>query len=259
MAISYTSTSTQNSSTPRSTTDRRARRDELVREYNQQSASRARWARLSTQDAINAHKQNSARAKARALERAEYENRQKERNEIEAKKRERDRERAASEARTHAGKSEKTEMSRTRTARRVVEPLSSREYQEKTRRSFEHYERERAVRDPYQRSSLRSGERQVIDGRGTIDSRAFNELDIITNKTIDDQDKHDATLTVSDSPRRWKTSSRNAADSAPSIGQVGSQGSGLIDSYKQLPPFVQIAIPVILILLLILIFLLLKG
>ena len=259
MAISYTSNNEKSEKQSVPQEDRRLTRDELVREYNQKSASRARWARLSAQDAVNAHLQNSARAKARELERAEYENMRKERAEIESKKREQQRDLAASQARASAGESERSGGKKPRNPKRVVEPLTSQEYQEKTRRSFEHYERERAVRDPYQKSPKRNGNRTVIDGRGTIDSRAFNELDIITNKTVDEQDQHDAALTVSSSPKRWKTSSKNAAANAPSIGHVGSSVHGIVGFYSDLPPFVKIAIPIIIVLIIILIFLLMRG
>lgn len=250
------STQTQKSTTSQNQVDRRGRRDELVREYNQQSASRARWARLSAQDTIKSHMQNSARAKARALERAEYENKRKERGEIEARRRAQQRDRAASEARTSAGANESSNSSIMYPKKRVVEPLSSKEYQEKTRRSFEHYERERAVRDPYSRQTQRNSNREVIDGRGTIDSRAFNELDIISNKTINDQDRHETSLSTNDSPKRWKTKDSQTSRHLPSLGNREQSENGVFSFYKQLPPFVQISIPIIIVLIIIVLFLL---
>ncbi len=259
MSINYTSAQPQRPSSVRSNQDRRGRRDEIVREYNQQSASRARWARLSAQDALKTHMQNSAKAKARELERAELENKRKERSEIEARRRAQARDRAASEARTDASANEHSDRSRRQTPRRVVAPLSSKEYQEKTRRSFEHYERERALRDPYSRSAKSNTNREVIDGRGTIDSRAFNELEIITNKTIDKQDRHEASVTVNDSSRRWRTTEASFSSSFSNSRDSEGNIAGMLGFYKQLPPFVQISIPVIALLVIILIFLLVKG
>ena len=260
MSISYTNDQPiQNK--PQSRAQSKFSRDELIKEYNQESASRARSARLKTQDVVQDHMRSAARAKAREQEREAFEKRQKERSEMEAKKRAQERDISASKARTDAQIEACNTKTRIRPRQtRVVEPLSSKEYQEKTRRSFEHYERERAVRDPYQPARLGRGERQVIDGRGTIDSRAFNELDIITNHAIDDSDKHDATLMSESSNRRWRTSNRNSADSAPSIGRVGhSPNTNLSEMWQDLPQFVKISVPVIIVLLLIIIFLFARG
>lgn len=230
-------------------------RDSIVREYNSEAASYARGARLRANEKTESYQQNRARSKERAAARAQYDAMRREEEAIRAEKRAKERDYALSQARESASLEEKT--SRSTQKRRVVEPMSSQEYQEKTRKNFEHYERERAVRDPYQPRNLRSGERTVIDGRGTIDSRAFNEQDIITNRAVAEEDKHEATLTTTTARERWKTHQDSFSKNAPSIGQVGQNST--LSAFKELPIFFRVVIPIIVILIIIVIYLLIRG
>lgn len=255
MSVNYSSNNAQNA--PRDTSVARPKptRDSIVREYNSEAASYARGARLRANEKAEFYKQSAARSKERAAARAQYEAMRKEEEAIQAEKRARERDYALSQARESASLGEKT--THTSQKRRVVEPLSSQEYQEKTRKNFEHYERERAVRDPYQPRSARKGERTVIDGRGTIDSRAFNEQDIITNRVVAEEDKHEATLTTTDAKERWRTRKDSFSKNAPSIGRVG--GNTAFSAFRELPPFFRVVIPVIIILIIIVIVLIIKG
>lgn len=246
MSIKYTSNITI-SNNNEDASKRPLTRNELVDEYNSRSASRARYARIKAEESSLIHKQNIARAKERRAQRAAYDAMRKEEEAKRAEKRALERELAAAQARAEAGENEHRNRTSTRKSR-VVPPLSSKEYQEKTRRNFEHYERERAARDPYLGNNKKGGERTVIDGRGTIDSRAFHEHDIITNFTIDDRDKHEAALTVNDSPLRWKSKSARFDENTENSNSI----------FSSMPRFVLISIPIIVILIAIIIFLLIK-
>ena len=71
---------------------------------------------------------------------------------------------------------------------RVVPPLSSQESYDRTRSSMENYERARASRDALSETRrTRTPNREVIDGRGSIDSRAFNETHELVGYSIDDR------------------------------------------------------------------------
>lgn len=86
------------------------------------------------------------------------------------------------------------------------EPLTSQESHDQAVRSRESYERERASRIARNNSvALRSGPREVIDGRGSIDSRALNETNALVGYTINDKDRHDPVIDSFDSPTRWSS------------------------------------------------------
>lgn len=254
MSVNYSSNTPRQ--VPKNLDEQRVKptRESLVREYNSEAASYARGARLRANEKAEVHRQNQARVRERARARAQFEAMRKEEEALQADKRALERDYALSQARESASLGERSTHS---TRKRVAEPLSSQEYQERTRKNFEHYERERAVRDPYQPKSIRCGERTVIDGRGTIDSRAFNEQDIITNRAVSEEDKHEATLTTSDAPRRWNTRQDSFSKSAPSLGKVGENAT--LSAFRELPPFFRIVIPIIVVLLIIVIYLIVRG
>ena len=238
----------------------RLTRDELVREYNSQNAERARNARAYSNDTMRTQRESRERARLRNQNRNRLDQIRKEEEERAARKRAQQRDLQASEARQDAN----LHMNEARIRQRntISKPLSSQEFKENTRRSFEHYEKERAARDPFTRSSAPSKERKVIDGRGTIDSRTFNERQEISNKTIDDRDKHDPEATTTGARNRWKTHSSKADGpahaSTKTLKTLDLGRTNLAGSFSELPQFVRWSIPVIIILLLIVIFLLFR-
>lgn len=73
--------------------------------------------------------------------------------------------------------------------------------------SREAYERARASRDPRKATAVRrGGPREVIDGRGSIDSRAFNERNELVGYTIDVADQHEPAIDVPEGRTRWRSS-----------------------------------------------------
>lgn len=255
MSVNYSSNNAKHVATDAVEPRPKPTRDSLVREYNSEAASYARGARLRANEKTESFQQNRSRSRERAAARAQFDAMRKEEEAINAEKRAMEREYALSQARESASLGERSTHSTQK--RRVAEPMSSQEYQEKTRKNFEHYERERAVRDPYQPRSARRGERTVIDGRGTIDSRAFNEQDIITNRVVAEEDKHEATLTTTEAKERWRTRKDSFSKNAPSIGKVG--GNSTFSAFRELPPFFRVVIPVIVILIIIIIYLIVRG
>ena len=102
---------------------------------------------------------------------------------------------------------------------RAATPLSSQESQERTRTWQENYEYQRATRDPLMRAQYgRVGNREVIDGRGSIDSRAFNEHQMLVGYTIDERDRHQPDIDSVDSNMRWHSRAGQGFESAPETG-----------------------------------------
>ena len=239
MSVSY---SGNNQSSQRRT------RDELVRTYNSQNTKRARGARARSNDTLARTRATRTRAEQR---RTRFDEIRKEELEMSAKRRAQERDIAASEARTSAG----INMNDSRVTRRnpPTKPLSSQESREKTQRNLEHYEKERAARDPFQQEKPISQKREVIDGRGTIDSRAFSENQIITHKAINKDDRHNPELSSTASSNRWKTRSQRLDVPKHATSSLGGKqaftGANLRDNLEDLPTFVKVSIPIILILL----------
>ena len=70
------------------------------------------------------------------------------------------------------------------------------------------YERARADRHTDSSSiGLRGQRREVIDGRGSIDSRAFNERNELVGYTINKADKHEPMLDMPADRSKWGSSS----------------------------------------------------
>ena len=236
----------------------RLTRDELVREYNSQNAERARNARTYSNDTMRTQRESRERARLRNQSRSRLDQLRKEEEDRAARKRARERDLQASEARQDAN----VHMNATRVRQRntISKPLSSQEFKENTRRSFEHYEKERAARDPFLKPTGLSKERTVIDGRGTIDSRTFNERQEISNKTMDERDKHEPEATSNGAKNRWRTHSGKADGpahaSTNALKTFNIERTPIGNSFSELPQFLKYSIPVIIILLLIVIFLL---
>ena len=162
---------------------------------------------------------------------------------------------------------------------RVVPPLSSQESYDLTRSSMESYERARASRDAL--SEARRGRalnREVIDGRGSIDSRTFNESHQISAYSRDDRDRHDPMIDVMDN-RTWHSRAgqgfvapaegapgapaparRPRGSSASDVGFAGVMSGranyGGTQGGSGVPMFVKIAVPLIVVLLVVIVCLL---
>lgn len=248
---------------------RRATRDNLVRNYNSESASRARSARLRAQESTRAYKDSAARAHERAARIAEAEAVRKEEEARaaahRAHQRDLDQSRAREDAEAETSRKRRgTVTTRSPRSGYTPRPLTTAEYQQRTRQQHDQYEAERNARDAYSERRLRTGSnRTVIDARGTIDSRAFNERELITNRTIDDRDRHYPETSTTEGGQRWRTRSGSEAEGGAGITGQGNlfndKFSQLGQLYSGLPPFVKIAIPVIIILIIILIVLLVRG
>ena len=140
---------------------------------------------------------------------------------------------------------------------------------------MESYERARASRDAL--SETRRGRalnREVIDGRGSIDSRTFNESHQISAYSRDDRDRPDPMLDTVSARTSWRSRAGQGFDAAPeggmgthglplrprSAGNVGFSGgvmSGRADygapagPLAGIPLFLKVTIPIIVILLIV--------
>lgn len=264
----------------------RPSRDSIVRSYSEQAAARARNARMVSQKTYHDYQVNSSREKARQARREElrsqgaicgnnvdsmrasrgfrddlYNDPAQNNPSRSSQSNERSKERPRTAQRHHVG--------------RVARPLTSEESRAATRRSMEMYDRERASRDVLSQNRIsRTPNREVIDARGSVDSRAFNEFNELVGYSIDDRDRPQPFVDSTASKSRWKshagqgfdgTRDRSSAPVRPTSRNSGVSLSNLSntisgkDSYGNpkagiagLPAFVKIAVPVIVVLIIIL-------
>ena len=108
-----------------------------------------------------------------------------------------------------------------RPRQRIAEPLSSQESYDSMRRSRASYERARASRDALDEARRAAGNREVIDGRGSIDSRTFNESHQISSLSHDDRDRPRAAIDASMTETRWHSRAGQGFDSVPDAGAMG--------------------------------------
>lgn len=252
----------------------RPSRESILQSYATQDEMRARDARLRSQQASRAYTASAAQRDAdRAARREALAAQQREQEARLAAQREQ-------EARLAAQRPQgTTPAQRAGQGRiRVVPPLSSQESYDLTRSSMESYERARASRDALSESRRsRALNREVIDGRGSIDSRTFNESHQISAYSRDDRDRHDPMIDVMDS-RTWYsragqgfTASADApAPAAPvrhprgsSASDVGFAGVmsgrsnyGGVQRSSSIPLFLKVAVPLIIVLLAVIVYLL---
>lgn len=233
--------------------ERMQRRDAIIRSYNEQDASRARNARLDIRSrqpvGRNSDYYNSdfaSREMRASQNRQEMQNRQN----------------------LRAQRFSDMSSNRHFDAKNLDSALS---FESSERRDY--HERQRAARDRRSQSPGMQGNRKLIDARGSVDSRAFNELDELVNYSINETDKPDPLVDVSNPKAKWKSHSgnevpqmprnplasslqrgsrRNLASLSDTISGKDSYGSpmngGILNSYFNLPPFIKIAIPVVLVL-----------
>lgn len=180
----------------------RPSRDTLVRMYNAQDATRARNTRMYSQEAMQDFQQREARAMERRQQREAFAARSREEQRAAARSG-----RAGSATNTHMTQAQAQQRARDiRAMNRVRQPLTTQESHDQTLMSREAYEQERARRDVLSASRQnRTSNREVIDGRGSIDSRAFNEKNELVGYSIDEHDKPDPAIDSTDSPSRWNS------------------------------------------------------
>ena len=141
---------------------------------------------------------------------------------------------------------------------------------------MENYERARASRDALSETRrTRTPNREVIDGRGSIDSRAFNETHELVGYSIDDRDRPKAAVDASFSKTRWHSRAGqgfpDVPDSAPPVTpphgpSVAARWASAVmsgranytapeDGLAGVPLFVKIAVPIIVVLIAVIIYL----
>ena len=225
----------------------RPSRESILQSYATQDEMRARDARLRSQQASRAYTASAAQRDADRAARREA---------LAAQQREQEARRAAQQRPAPATPAQRAGQRRTR----VVPPLSSQESYDLTRSSMESYER------------------AVIDGRGSIDSRTFNESHQISAYSRDDRDRHDPMIDVMDN-RTWHSRAgqgfvapaegapgapaparRPRGSSASDVGFAGVMSGranyGGTQGGSGVPMFVKIAVPLIVVLLVVIVCLL---
>ena len=193
----------------RGTVTTRPSREAILQAYAAEDAQRAESARQRARDISAEYAQNTSRAASRAAQRAELLARQQDQRVLE-----RQLEQDAVIARQRAAQQQARSQLAER--QRAVEPLSSKESQERTRTWQENYEYQRATRDPLMRAQYgRGANREVIDGRGSFDSRAFNEHQMLVGYAIDERDRHEPELSAVDSNLRWQSRAGQGFEDKP--------------------------------------------
>lgn len=238
---------------------RYATRERIVRQYAAQDAQRARNARIYSQETAESYKQSAARAKERARQREILDAQRREEEAMKAAQRAAQRESDAAYARMRANAREHTN--------RTAVPLSSQESRDRARISQESYERARAMRDALSiEHQNRSPNRELIDARGSVDSRAFSEHDQLVGYSINRADCPDPYVESGGNRHNthWHSNDGEGRGSArfsnnPGIGSLPSmRGKKLYassnnhlfrnNSRSSIPAFVKIAVPVIIVL-----------
>lgn len=251
----------------------RPSRESILQSYASQDEMRARNARLRSQQAAQSVAASAAQRDADRVARQEA---------LAAQQREQEALRAQREAERMARRGQGATPAPAPRRTRVVPPLSSQESYDLTRSSMESYERARASRDAL--SETRRGRalnREVIDGRGSIDSRTFNESHQISGYSRDERDRPDPMLDTVNSRTNWRSRAGQGFDASPDapahglplrprdmrgagVGFSGGVMSGRADYAAPsgrgagIPLFLKIGIPIIVILLVVIIVLLLR-
>lgn len=242
----------------------RPSRDSLVRRYNAEDATRARNTRMYSQEAMQSFHQREAIAKERKSQRDAFA----------ARSREEQMHAARTGRRNAAPDKPMTQAEAQQRARdlramsRAKRPFSSQESQEQTQLSREAFEHERARRDVLSPNRAhRTSNREVIDGRGSIDSRAFNERNELVGYSIDEADKPDPMLDTTASASRWNSQSGQGADGRPmrrnpDLGKLSDAISGRSDysargpKLSEIPMSIKLLVVLIVVLLIVLVVLL---
>ena len=247
----------------------RPSRESILQSYASQDEMRARNARLRSQQAAQSYVASAAQRDADRMARQEA---------LAAQQREQEAYRAQREAERAArlpGAAGPSVSASRRT--RVVPPLSSQESYDMTRSSMESYERARASRDALSETRRsRALNREVIDGRGSIDSRTFNESHQISGYSHDDRDRHDPMVDTVAARTNWRSRAgqgfeavsdggvsaplRSRASRASEVGFSGVMSgranySAPSGPLAAVPSFLKVTVPIIVVLLAIILFL----
>lgn len=246
----------------------RPSRDSIVSSYQAESAARARNARMHSAEAAKSHQANAMRRKEREYQRSILEAQRAEEERKLAQKRQLRRELDQANARTTSSIHEQQAHGNFR-SHRVARPLSSLESQQRVQSSRDAFDYEREARDIFSssRNAARTTNREVIDARGSFDSRAFSEYDRIVSYSINEEDKPVPRVNSTLSKSRWRSHGRESVQKDKRVSRRFDLGS-LSDSisgksvygkpqqgYSSLPLFARIAIPVLAVLLVVLIYL----
>lgn len=256
----------------RGTITTRPTRESIVRAYAAEDAARARGARMHSQAAAQHYQESSLRAKERASQREMLEAMRKEEELMRAAERASQRERQAADARSNASRYAREHEDQPRAARpsRVVEPLTTQQSHERAVTSRQSYERARQSRDILMAGSMpRTSNREVIDARGSIDSRAFNEHNELVGYSIDDDDRPRPAVDASNPKAKWHSHAgqgfgasstpsyraRNRRNNLESLSDTISGRSSYTSKqgfWASLPTFAKVVIPLVIVLFVIL-------
>ena len=250
----------------RGTITSRPSRESIMESYAAQDQARARSARMRNQESYKDFQQSAARNRERRDRQRELELRMREEERMRAEERRQQREQDQARLRSEAALEQRRGSSVG--PRRVVEPLSSQESHDRYEMSRQAYERERQNRDVLSpERPLRGGNREVIDGRGSIDSRAFNERQALVSYSIDESDRPDPMIDASNPKAKWRSHSSMDVHNSQGFLKGGGRGSNvptfsrsMAQSQRsvvgnlldELPTFVKVVVPLILVLLIIL-------
>lgn len=208
----------------RGTITSRPSRESIIRSYNAQDAARARNARMYLQEASQEQQVRAERARTRASQRESLNAYRREEEALRAAQRQAQRDQDAANARSDArSHGMRDQSSRQRT--RVRMPLSTQESHEQTKLSREAYERERAHRDVLTRvQENRTANRDIIDARGSIDSRAFNEKNELVGYSIDGRDRPRPAIDASNPKTKWHSHAGQGFNGKPDASTTGPMG-----------------------------------
>lgn len=243
----------------RGTVTSRPSRDTILQSYAVQDAERAQRTRDHASAALQELERTAARNADREAQRRALMERQREQEELRERLHQEEvanRQRAAQMAAVRQRALMREEQAPERAGRDMVamrdtdemyaraaevgrrghasHPLSSAEGRERSRVAQETYEFERASRDALSGSTYgRRGEREIIDARGSIDSRAFSERDQLIGYSIDEDDKPEPAIDASLTQTRWHSRAGQGFDNVPDAGRqrrvplpgVGFQGA----------------------------------
>lgn len=230
----------------RGTVTSRPSRDTILRSYAVQDAERAERTRAHASEAVREYQASSSRAADREAQRRALIERQREQDEL-AKRRHQEevesRQRAAQLAAVQQRAAMRDPSASPRSGREMVSmrdtdeiyaraaelgrrghashPLSSEEGRERSRNAKEMHEFERASRDVLNSARhTRGAGREVIDARGSIDSRAFNEHDQLIGYSIAEEDKPEPAIDASLTQTRWHSRAGQGFDNVPDAGRA---------------------------------------
>lgn len=175
---------------------------------------------MHSQDAMQSFQEREQRARERNMQREAFA----------SQARQQQRERAArGESLSGGYMTQEQAHQRARAIRRqsrVRTPLTSQESHDQTQMSREAYEQARARRDVLSpEASRRTSNREIIDGRGSIDSRAFNERNELVGYTIDENDRHEPAIDTSNPSARWNSHAGQGFGANDRRGRMADLGS----------------------------------